>query len=1086
MRMICYLWPRWKMLFFPGLLFLILFTPSDVYAQENKLEKLAVPVKISGKIIIADATENGIYIRSKTGGTSTSDSVGNFSRMVKYLPDTLKFSKVGLFPVVRILRKMEDLNNLLIIRMVAEVKVLEEVQVNTGYQRVKPNEINGAVSVIDERMLGARTGTNVLDRILGQTSAVLLNTGKTNSNPQNKTGISIRGLGTINGPLDPLIVLDGFIYEGDINNINPFDIESVSVLKDASASSIWGARAGNGVIVITSKKAKLNQSLNVSFNANATIKSMPDLNSLSEMTVAENIEAEKFLFDNGFFNNRINNGYAALSPAVELFLARRNGKLSDAEVNSKLDAFRSGDLKQDWLNEFYTHALTQQYGLNIRSGTAKHAYSITGGLDNAYDQNYAASKRYNLRFSDDIVITPKLSLSTSLNLTFASTKSGRPSYGSVTYAGRQPYQFLRDASGNPTKWAQTYRPAFVDTLGNGRLLDWNSYPTEDYKHAIATTSRQEILGSVALKYRFTDYLDLEAGYQRQKQNGTNVQHFDMESYLARNVINSFSQLNRSTGVVKYIVPLGGILNTGTSEVNSATGRLQLNFNKNIGVSSITAIVGAEAREGQTIGNGNSVYGYREDPLIYQPVDLVGLYPHFITGTNQQIPNSLSLTSNQYRFLSFYTNASFSYKGKYRISGSLRRDGSNVFGAETNDKWKPLWSVGLGWSVSQEDFYDIPWLPVLRLSATYGKSGNVDLSKTAQAVAVASTNILNNLPFIRIRGINNPELRWEELGQYNLKIDFALAKNRLTGSFSVYKKHGSDLYGSFLYDYTTWGGSDELTRNVADMEGRGFDAELHSRNVSDGNFKWSTDLYLSQNKSKTVKYYTANNNLSKLLSGGREITPVVGLPLYSISGYRWGGLDAAGNPQGYLNGVLSTNYSAIATEGRLNAGNINYIGPANPVYFGSLINSFAYKNLTVSFNISFKLGYFMKKSSIGYFGLANSGITNSDYSRRWQKLGDEQFTDIPSFTYPLNSLRDSFYSASEINIVPADQIRLDYVNLSYRLNAERWRFPFRSLDVYLNSSDLGIIWQANKFGLDPDNLDRISPARGFTLGVKGSF
>jgi len=1086
MGIIRYLWTRRKKLCFPGLLLLTVLSSSGIYAQESKLEKLTVPVKISGKIIVADAAENGIYIRSKTGGTSTSDSAGNFSRTVKYLPDTLKFSKVGLFTVVRVLKKMEDLKGALIIRMVPEVKVLEEVQVNTGYQRVKPNEINGAVSVIDERMLSARTGTNVLDRILGQTSAVLLNTGKTNANPQNKTGISIRGLGTINGPLDPLIVLDGFIYEGDINNINPFDIESVSVLKDASASSIWGARAGNGVIVITSKKAKLNQSLNLTFNANATIRSLPDLNSLSEMTVAENIEAEKFLFDNGFFNNRINNGYSALSPAVELFLAKKNGKLSDAEVNSKLDAFRSGNLKQDWLNEFYTHALTQQYGLNIRSGTAGHSYSISGGIDNSYDQNYAISRRYNLRFSNEIVINPKLSLSTSLNLTFASTKSGRPSYGSVTYAGRQPYQFLRDASGNPIKWAQTYRPGFVDTLGNGKLLDWNNYPTEDYKHSDVTTSRQEILGSVALKYRFTNYLDLEAGYQRQKQSGTSIQHFDIESYYTRNIINSFSQLNRSTGVIKYVVPLGGIRNTTTDEVNSTTGRLQLNLNKNIGVSSITAIMGAEAREGQTIGNGNSVYGYREDPLIYQVVDAVGLYPHFITGTNQQIPNSLSLSSNQYRFLSFYTNASYSYKGKYRISGSLRKDGSNVFGAETNDKWKPLWSVGLGWSVSQEDFYNVSWLPVLRLSATYGKSGNVDLSKTAQAVAVASTNTLNNLPFVRIRTINNPELRWEELAQYNLKVDFALKKDRLTGSFSIYKKHGTDLYGSFLYDYTTWGGSDELVRNVADMQGSGFDAELHSRNITGRNFKWSTDLYLSQNKSRTVKYYSANNNLSKLLSGGREITPVVGLPLYSISGYRWGGLDGAGNPQGYLNGVLSTNYSAIATEGRLNAGNLNYIGPANPVYFGSLINSFTYKNLTVSFNISFKLGYFMKKSSLGYFGLANSGLTNSDYSRRWQKSGDEQLTDVPSFTYPLNSQRDSFYSSSEINIVPADQVRLDYINMSYHLNAEQWKFPFLSLDLYFNSSDLGIIWRANKFGLDPDNLDRINPTRGFTLGIRGSF
>lgn len=1069
-----------------GLLFMLVLMLFSEFAKAQKQEKLLVPVKIFGKIIVPDASGEHIYVRSKTGGTSSTDSIGNFSRLVKYLPETLSFSRVGLFPVMRILRNKEDLGNPLVVRMVSEVKNLEDVVVNTGYQRLKPNEMNGEVALVNEKMLNARTGTNVLDRLIGQSSGLLLNSGKTNSNPQNKTGISVRGLGTINGPLDPLIVLDGFIYEGDVNNINPFDIESVSILKDAAASSIWGARAGNGVIVITSKKARMNQSLNISFNANATVRTLPDLNSLSEMTPSENIEAEKFLFDNGFFNSRINNGYSALSPAVELLLARRNGKLTDSELAVQLDAFKTKDLKREWLEEFYTHAITQQYGLNIRAGSAKHAYSINGGLDNSYDQNYAVSRRYTLHFSDEISITSKLSLSTALNLTFASTKSGRPAYGSVSYAGRQSYQPLRDADGNPVKWAMTYRPSFVDTLANGKLLDWNNYPTEEYKHSTSTTARQEILGTVGLKYRFTDFLNVEIGFQKQKQNLTSLQHSDAESYLARNTINSFSQYNRATGVVKYNVPLGGILSTGRSEVNSTTGRAQLNFNKNAGVSSIAAIVGAEAREGQTIGSGNMVYGYREDPLIYQAIDPVGLYPHFITGTNQRIPNSLSMTSNQYRFLSFYTNVSYSYKGKYRISGSLRKDGSNVFGAETNDKWKPLWSAGIGWSVSQESFYNISWLPVLRISATYGKSGNVDLSKTAQAVAVASVNTSSNLPFIRIRNINNPELKWEQMAQLNLKVDFALKNDRLTGSFSVYRKHGSDLYGSFLYDYTTWGGSDELTRNVADMEGLGFDAELHSKNISTGHFRWGTDFYLSQNKSKTIKYYTTNNNLSKLLSGGTEITPVVGLPLYSISAYRWGGLDGAGNPQGYLNGVLSTNYSSIAAEGRLTANNLKYIGPANPVYFGSLINSFGYKNFTLSFNLSFKLGYYMKKTSIGYFGLANSGFTNSDYSLRWQKPGDEQFTNVPSFTYPLNSLRDSFYSNSEVNIVSADQIRLDYINLGYHVNAEKWRFPFRSLDVYLNASDLGIVWRANKLGLDPDNLDRISPTKGFTVGIRGNF
>ncbi|CAH0266758.1 MULTISPECIES: SusC/RagA family TonB-linked outer membrane protein [unclassified Pedobacter] len=1048
--------------------------------------KLLKPKIFRGKIILADAEIKDVYVRSKHSGSSIILPDGSFELAIKFLPETLKFEGINVYETVRVLIREKDLLDEMVIKMVAKQRDLGEVVVSTGYQRVRPNETNGDISLIDNKSLNNRTGTNILDRLLGQTSGLNVNIGKTNANPQNKTGISVRGLGTINGPLDPLIVLDGFIYEGDINNINPFDIENISILKDASAASIWGARAGNGVIVLTSKKARLNQVLDISFNANATINTLPDLTQYPQMSVSETIEAERFLFDKGYFNNRISTNYIALTPAVELFLSKRNGKITDAQLEAALDEFRKTDINKEWLDEFYTNALIQQYSLNIRSGTVNHAFSLSGGYDRGYDQNYSASTRSNLRFTDQLKFNPRLTLNTSLTLTFADSRSGRPSFGSIREGQRLPYRHLRDASGNPIVLATEYRAAYTDTAGMGKLLDWKYYPTEEYKHDVTTTSREEILGSVMLSYRILPFLNVEASYQGQRQIAKTENLTDEESYITRGLINSFSQLNSTTGLIKYNLPRGGIFRSDNTYTSSSTGRLQFNMDKNIGVSSINVLAGMEVRGVKTDGDGNVFYGYQEDPLGYQSADVLGIYNHFITGDIQQIAPGAKITSLMNRFVSVYANGAYTYAGKYRLSASVRRDGSNVFGASTNERWKPLWSVGGGWSVSKEGFYDVSWLPELRLSLTYGKSGNVDLSKTATATAVYASNTQSTLPFVRVRQINNPDLRWEQLAQLNLKLDFASRNNRLRGSISYYRKKGTDLYGSFLYDYTTWGSSAELTRNVADMEGRGIDLELMSKNITAQSFQWNTSLFFSLNKSKTVKYYTTNNTLTALFGGGSQITPLVGYPLYSISAYKWGGLDAKGNPQGYVNGLLSTNYTAIANEARLSGNNVRFFGAASPVYFGSVMNTFAYRNLSLSFNLNFKLGYYATKRSISYNALASIGTAHPDYSKRWQKPGDEANTDVPAFLYPIVVSRDAFYSNSEVNVFRADNIRLDYINLNYNLNAQHWKFPFRSLDIYLNGSNLGILWKASKAVADPDYQNQIGQTKAITLGVRGNF
>jgi TonB-linked SusC/RagA family outer membrane protein len=1068
---------------------IILFVLSSltVFCQQVTLKPGTNTVK--GKVTLADGFTVIATIKSH-GGTTTTDQDGNFSISVKSFPDTIKISSIGYVPVGRVVRNASDVVKLMDVKLVPVLTNLGTVDIKTGYQTVKANEITGTVSVIDQKMLNARTGTNVLDRILGQSSGVLLNTGKANANPQNKTGISIRGLGTINGPLDPLIVLDGFIYEGDINNINPFDIESVSILKDASASSIYGARAGNGVIVLTTVKGKQNQKTIISFNANSTVRSLPNIKAYPQMESSEYVEMEKFLFARGFFDSRINTPYLSLTPAVEILLAQRKGSISADLTNQQLESLKAIDSRQSYLNEFYQHALTQQYGLNLRGGGEKNDFYLSGTYDKIKGETKTESERIGLIFNQDFKILKKLTASTNLRLSSLSSKSGAPAFNSLLSANRSPtYLSFRDGNGNAIPLAQTYRSAYTDTAGAGKLLDWKYYPAEDYKHSSLTRAQREIFGSIGLNYKILDFLNVDLNYQYQRQSGKSSTWSDQESYQARNLVNSFSQLNRTTGIVRYVVPNGGTMATALDETKSQTARLQFNLNKHFGIHSIAAIAGFEGREVETVGSGNIMYGYLADPLTFSSVDFVTGYPNFITGSTAQIPSSAnSLTNTLYRFLSFYSNASYTLRGKYRFSGSVRRDGSNIFGANTNDKWKPLWSLGAGWTISDEEFFKADWMSLLSISATYGKNGNVDLSRTASAVAIYNTNAITGLPFARVSAINNPDLRWEQLSQLNFKVDFALRENRLRGTVGYFRKHGTDLYGPAPFDYTAWGGAASIVKNVADMEGYGIDAELHSLNFTSGKFKWNTDLYFNFNKNKTLKYYTTSTAASviNLVNGGNGISPIVGMPLYAVAAYKFGGLDASGNPQGYLNGNLSTNYTAIFGEANSTGNNVKFVGPTSPVYFGSFINTFSYRNFTISLNLSYKLGYYTSKSSISYLGLINSGMGHSDYALRWQKPGDELITTVPSFVYPLNSQRDAFYNGSEVNVIKADQIRLDYVNLSYHLNAGKWKFPFRMLDVFLNASDLGLVWRANKFGIDPDFPKTWGISKGYTLGVRGSF
>jgi outer membrane receptor protein involved in Fe transport len=419
------------------------------------------------------------------------------------------------------------------------------------------------------------------------------------------------------------------------------------------------------------------------------------------------------------------------------------------------------------------------------------------------------------------------------------------------------------------------------------------------------------------------------------------------------------------------------------------------------------------------------------------------------------------------YLSYYANGSYTYKDRYIFSASSRIDQSNLFGVTTNLKTVPLWSLGGSWIISKEKFYNLSALPYLKIRVTDGKNGNID--KALSAFVTASTYIYNSYNELSDQIINppNPLLKWETVSNLNLAVDFATKNNFLTGTLEFYNKNGNLLVGNSAVAPSS--GVTSFTGNNASNNTKGVDLTLNFKIISTDRFQWSTTLLYNYSKDEVTKYNLAPSFAIQYMGTG-SINPMVGKPVYSIFGFPYAGLDATGNPQGYLNGVVSENYAAI--ENSSNLSNIKYVGPATPTSFGSFRNAFNYQQFSFSFNIAYEFGYYFRRNSVNYSNLMSVGIGNSfgnpDFDLRWQNPGDEAKTTVPAMIYPDNTARDQLYQYSTALVEKGDNIRLKDIQLAYDIVPKNSRFPFSKIKVYSYINNIGILWRANKEHLDPDD------------------
>ncbi|HWZ15446.1 MAG TPA: SusC/RagA family TonB-linked outer membrane protein [Mucilaginibacter sp.] len=971
---------------------------------------------------------------------------------------------------------------------------LTEVVVSTGYQTIPQERATGSFAQPDKDMYNLRVSTDVISKLDGITSGLAFN-----KDAFGNTVLRIRGLSTIFANADPLIVIDNFPYEGDINNINPNDVESVTVLKDAAAASIWGVRAGNGVIVITTKRGRLNQPLKVGFNSNVTVSDKPNLKYDRNFLDANDfINVEQYLFNQGFYSSKLTDPtFPAISPVVNILNEQQNGQISASDANSQINALRGLDERNDLSKYFYRRAVNQQYGLNLSGGTDKETYYFSTGYDNDL-QSQVGSKFDRITINSLNTFTPikNLTLTAGLNYTQSITKSDN-SLSELNNGISYPYMQLASANGTPLPVYNNYNQSFVQSAQANGFLNWQLNPLQELQQHLNTssTNEYEIRAIAGLKYTFFRGLNIDVKYQYERGINEGKNLIDQNSYYARNLANEYSNVTPTGQFSSGVIPLGGILNTANSDITANNFRGQINYDNSWGKSMITAIGGIEVRQVSTTTGSNTTYGYNLTNDTFQQVDYTTYYPLYPSQNNSSIPTNLYFAGTLNRFRSYFSNAAYTFDGRYTFSASGRIDQSNFFGVNANSKSVPLWSTGLKWDIDKENFYHIDWLPSLKLRATYGFSGNLDKNLTAFTTALYYSHALfTDANYAILQNPPNPNLQWEKTSTANLGIDFGAKGGILSGSIEYYYKNGTNLIGDqtlapsvgFVNPVTL---NSIYRGNFAAMKGNGVDIQLNSKNI-DKTFKWTSSFLFSHTTDRVTKYSVSNpvNNLVLYGNGsGGIIYAQTGKPVYGIYSYRWAGLDPTnGNPRGYANGQISEDYPTLTNPTQLS--DVTYNGPANPTYFGGLRNTFAWKQISLSVNISYKMGYYFRKSSIDYGDLFNSGGGNIDFTKRWQKPGDEKFTNVPSMIYPDDPTRGLFYDFSSVTVDNGDHIRLQDVTLSYDLDKSHWkRSPFSHLQFYTYANNLGIIWRANKDGLDPDYpRGGIPNPRSLSFGIRGNF
>ncbi|MBC6491614.1 SusC/RagA family TonB-linked outer membrane protein [Flavihumibacter stibioxidans] len=973
---------------------------------------------ITGRVTDAEGqpvANASVVVKGTSTGTTTKDD-GTYSITIPADARILVISGIGYAD----LEQRIGAGNIINVAMTSSDKALQEVVV-VGYGTQKKADLTGAIATVKGPELENRPFTSVDKALQGMVPG--LQSVSASGAPGANQAILIRGVSSITASNSPLWVIDGVpINSGDasrlqtsanlLSTLNPNDIESISVLKDAASQSIYGSRAANGVIIVTTKKGKSGKT--------------------------------KFRFDTEIGQSEIaykNDRYRPLT-AEEYFTVAREGLVNVGSTN--VDGVLAGrgfgnGVDFNWYDAITRKADQRQYNFSMSGGTDKTTFYFSAGH---FFQEGTTINSQLKRNNGNIRLTHKATDRLTFNINI---NAGHVSQRAPLAGG---------AFGNPVLSAYFLLPSRAATNADG---SWN-YSVGGLHNTVALSEidkrylRQTSLrGSGTMEYKILDNLRFKSSY------GTDYNLLEEDQYN-----NPFHGDGVASGgrAFAYYTRYFNWVWTNTLD-------LQQDLTRN-GDLSMNAQVGYESQKSQ--GYFNSTQAQDFPPTLRLTYPAVGARP-----------TTASASISDYTFVSQFGSVNFNYQNKYVLSGSFRRDGASRFGA--NNRYGNFWSVGGSWNVDQENFMkNVDFITQLKLRASYGVNGNAGIGNYDWLPLYGYGNNYNQAPGSAPSNVGDSSLTWELNKPFNVGLDVSVLKSRLNVSVDYYIRKSEDLLLNVPLSATT--GFTSATRNIGAMENKGIELAVNAIPVKSANFSWIVDFNLASNRNKVTS-----------LPGGSDIAdPNTGLQLIrqgeSIKSYylrEWAGVDPAnGDPLWYTD-----NTHAATTNVYPGAGARTIVGNALPKYFGSLNNSFRYKDFSLDVQLYYNFGNYVYDTWGSYYVGAGFGAAFQKVARvldRWQQPGD--VTDIPKYVEGGNK---NFQSASTFFMNQGDFIRLRNLQLGYDLSKlVSSKLKITSAMFYVRGTNL-FTWVKDKnLAFDPEqgtssttNLNVFIP-KTITAGVNISF
>ncbi|WP_161888418.1 SusC/RagA family TonB-linked outer membrane protein [Pontibacter russatus] len=1121
---------------FPSLLLLALvqaISPSPVQAQNTSpAQELQERVTVTGTVKLQPASGTaaepspGVTVLEKgtTNGTST-DINGDFQLQVQ--PGAvLTFSMIGYITQDVSVENRTNID----VTLKESDNALREVVV-TGYQTIDRKMFTGSAALLTGEDAKREGVTDVSRMLEGRVAGVSVQnvSGTFGAAPK----IRVRGATSITGDNKPLWVVDGIILEDVVNvsneqlstgdpatligssvaGLNPQDIESFQILKDASATAMYGARAMNGVVVITTKKGRIGKPL-VSYTGNFSTYLKPTYSTFDIMNSADQMSVYLELQRKGWLNHsdvsRSQNGgvFTKMYDLINTYNPE-TGTFGLENTPEARGAFleRYARANTDWFDVLFKNSFMQEHSVSISSGTEKTQLYFSSSF--LKDEGWTVADQVK-RFTGNARANFNLSDKVSLGLITQGSIRDQQAPGVIERISNPVTgAYNRDFDINPFNYALTSSRTLTpyDDAGNLEYFRRNFAPFNILNELENNTLDISVLDlKLQADFNYKIFQNLQYNFSGAlRYANTTREHKVRENAnmaLAYRAADDATVQERNKFLYRdpdnpeaqpvVVLPYGGFYNTKDDNLVSYYLRNTLDWDKTFSdVHTVRLFASQELRYADRQSKFFNGYGYQYDKGGVPYID-----PNIIKQGVEGNFNYYGMNLNYDRFLAYMANGAYSYNGKYNLNGTVRYDGSNLLGESRTARWLPTWNVSGSWNIDTEPFMqqqDI--VNRLTLRATYGLTASMGNATNSSLVLQSGSTRRPYLTevesMIYIQNLENSELTWEKQYETNVGVDAGLFNERLQVTVDGYIRNAFDLIG--LIRTSGIGGEGVKIANYADMESQGVEVMLNGGIVEGPDWGLSSQLTFGYNEGKITNLKN-NPDIWSLVTP--EGGPKEGYPYRGLFSIQFEGLDPENGSPLFINeeGERSSDVYLQSDETE----HLIYEGPVDPVVNGGWFNSLRYKNFTLSGLVTYSGGNKIRLDPAFKSTYTDLDATPYSFLDRWILVGDETATNVPSIldrvavaelgsTYPYNN-----YNYSTARVADGDFVRLKHVTLSYNLPTERVKaIGLNSLSVSLVANNLWLIYADDRLnGQDPEFFGAGGVAmpvpRQFTLSLKAGL